>query len=83
MPLAGAYADQVEVRYADGKSQRLGLMSVIVGEQASKKHCKDIVDIWKRQMHDDDMAQRKLEDEWKQRRKTERLTRRANPTRRC
>lgn len=70
MPLAGAYADHVEVRYADGKCQRLGLMSVIVGEQASKKStCKDIVDIWKRPMHEDDMAQRKIEDDWKQRRK--------------
>jgi hypothetical protein len=80
IPLAGAYADQVEVRYADGKSQRLGLMSVIVGEQASKKStCKDIVDIWKRQMHEDDMAQRKLEDEWKQRRKNRKANEKGEP----
>jgi hypothetical protein len=80
MPLAGAYADQVEVRYADGKSQRLGLMSVIVGEQASKKStCKDIVDIWKRQMHEDDMAQRKIEDEWKQRRKNRKANEKGEP----
>lgn len=80
MPLAGAYADGVEVRYADGKRQHLGLMSIIVGEQASKKStCKDIVDIWKRTMHDDDMAQRKMEDEWKQRRKNKKANEKGEP----
>lgn len=80
MPLAGAYADQVEVRYADGKRQHLGLMSIIVGEQASKKStCKDIVDIWKRPMHEDDMAQRKMEDDWKQRRKNKKANEKGEP----
>lgn len=80
MPLAGAYADRVEVRYADGKKQHLGLMSIIVGEQASKKStCKDIVDIWKRPMHEDDMAQRKVEDEWKQRRKNRKANEKGEP----
>lgn len=80
MPLAGAYADQVEVRYADGKRQHLGLMSVIVGEQASKKStCKDVVDIWKRPMHEDDMAERKIEDDWKQRRKNKKANEKGEP----
>jgi len=80
LPLCGAYADQVEVRYADGKRHRLGLMSIIVGEQASKKSaCKDVVDIWKRQMHEDDMVQRRLEDEWKQRRKNRKANEKGEP----
>lgn len=34
LPIAGAYADQVEVEYCDGNRQRLGLMSIIHGAQA-------------------------------------------------
>lgn len=80
MPLAGSYADQVVVRYADGKKQHLGLMSIIVGEQASKKSiCKDVTDLWKRAMHEDDIAQRKLEDDWKQRRKNKKANEKGEP----
>ena len=31
LPIAGAYADQVEVEYCDGTRQRLGMMSIIRG----------------------------------------------------
>lgn len=80
MPLGGSYADQVVVRYADGKKQHLGLMSIIVGEQASKKSiCKDVTDLWKRAMHEDDIAQRKLEDDWKQRRKNKKANEKGEP----
>jgi hypothetical protein len=80
MPLAGAYADMVDVRYADGKMHHLGLMSIIVGEQASKKSaCKDVVDVWKQSMYEDDSAQRKIEDEWKQRRKNRKANERGEP----
>ncbi len=70
LPLAAAYADQVEVRYCDGDMQKLGLMSIIYGEQASGKSvCKHAVNIWKRQFDEEDALARKREDEWKERKK--------------
>ena len=70
LPIAGAYADQVEVEYCDGTRQRLGLMSIIRGEQASGKSvCKKAVDVWKRQFDEEDALARKREDEWKERKK--------------
>ena len=70
MPLAAAYADQVEVRYCDGEMQKLGMMSIIYGEQASGKSvCKHAVNIWKRQFDEEDALARKREDEWKERKK--------------
>ena len=70
MPLAAAYADQVEVRYCDGEMQKLGMMSIIYGEQASGKSvCKHAVNIWKRQLDEEDALARKREDEWKDRKK--------------
>ena len=71
MPIASAYADQVEVEYCDGQRQQLGLMSVILGEQASGKSvCKGVVDVWRRQMDEEDAAARKKEEQWKERRKS-------------
>ncbi len=68
MPIAAAYADQVEVEYCDGKRMRLGLMSIIRGEQASGKSvCKNVVDVWKRQLYDEDVLARQREDAWKER----------------
>ena len=70
LPIAAAYADQVEVEYCDGMRQRLGLMSIIRGEQASGKSvCKNAVDIWKRQFDEEDALARKREEEWKERKK--------------
>jgi len=70
LPIAAAYADQVEVEYCDGNRQRLGLMSIIRGEQASGKSvCKNAVDIWKRQFDEEDALARKREEEWKERKK--------------
>ncbi|MBP5375461.1 MAG: DUF3987 domain-containing protein, partial [Bacteroidaceae bacterium] len=70
LPIAAAYADQVEVEYCDGNRQRLGLMSIIRGEQASGKSvCKTAVDIWKRQFDEEDALARKREEEWKERKK--------------
>ena len=70
MPIAAAYADQVTVEYCDGNTHRLGLMSIIRGEQASNKSvCKNAVDIWKRQLDEDDALARKREEEWKERKK--------------
>ena len=70
LPIAAAYADQVEVEYCDGNRQKLGLMSIIRGEQASGKSVyKNAVDIWKRQFDEEDALARKREEEWKERKK--------------
>ena len=70
MPIAAAYADQVTVEYCDGNTHRLGLMSIIRGEQASNKSVvKNAVDIWKRQLDEEDALARKREEEWKERKK--------------
>ena len=70
LPIAAAYADQVEVEYCDGNRQRLGLMSIIRGEQASGKSvCKLAVDVWKRQFDKEDALARKREEEWKEQKK--------------
>ena len=70
LPLAAAYADGVQVRYCDGQLHRLNLMSVIVGPQASGKSvCKSKVDLWMKQMLEDDARAREIEDKWKQEKK--------------
>lgn len=70
MPLAATYADGVEVEYCDGKKHKLGLMSIIRGEQASGKSiCRDVLDVWKRQFDEEDAIARQQEDEWKARKK--------------
>ena len=70
LPIAAAYADQVEVEYCDGNRQHLGLMSIIRGEQASNKSVvKNAVDVWKRQFDEEDALARKREEEWKERKK--------------
>lgn len=70
LPLAAAYADGVQVRYCDGQLHRLNLMSVIVGPQASGKSvCKSRVDLWMKQMLEDDARAREVEDKWKQEKK--------------
>ena len=70
MPIAAAYADQVQIEYCDGNLQHLGLMSIIRGEQASNKSVvKNAVDVWKRQFDEEDALARKREEEWKERKK--------------
>lgn len=70
LPLAAAYADGVQVKYCDGQLHRLNLMSVIVGPQASGKSvCKSKVDLWMKQMLEDDARAREIEDKWKQEKK--------------
>ncbi|MDD5861387.1 MAG: DUF3987 domain-containing protein [Prevotella sp.] len=66
LTIAGALADQVEVKYCNGNYQRLGLMSIIVGEQASGKSvCKEVIDVWKKPLEDEDAANRKIEEDWR------------------
>ncbi len=70
LPIAAAYADGVEVEYCDGQRHKLGLMSIIRGEQASNTSiCKTAVDVWKRQFDQEDALARQREDEWKEQRK--------------
>ena len=70
LPLAAAYADGVEVEYCDGQRQRLGLMSIIRGEQASGKSVvKAAVDVWKRQLDEEDRRARRSEEQWRERKK--------------
>ena len=78
LPIAGAYADQVEVEYCDGNTQHLGIMSIILGEQASGKSvCKHVVDVWKRQFKEEDALARKREEEWKERKKARKANEKA------
>ena len=79
-PMAAAYADDVTFRYCDGREQRLGLMSIVVGEQASGKSvCKDIIDLWRQPMDEDDEQGRRKEDEWKKKRKNRRANEKLDP----
>ena len=78
MPIAAAYADQVEVKYCDGERQKLGLMSIVYGAQASGKSvCKHAINIWKRQFDAEDALARKREDEWKERKKSRKANEKA------
>ncbi|MBQ1646362.1 MAG: DUF3987 domain-containing protein, partial [Prevotella sp.] len=78
LPIAAAYADQVEVEYCDGQRQRLGLMSIIRGEQASGKSvCKNAVDVWKRQFEEEDAIARQREEQWKERKKARKANEKA------
>jgi len=78
LPIAATYADQVEVEYCDGNTHRLGLMSIIRGEQASNKSVvKNVVDIWKRQLDEEDALSRKREEEWKERKKSRKANEKA------
>lgn len=78
MPIAATYADLVSVRYCDGFEQKLGLMSIILGDQASGKSvCKNAVDVWKRQLDEDDALARKREEEWKERKKNRKANEKA------
>lgn len=78
MPIAAAYADQVKVKYCDGERQKLGLMSIVYGAQASGKSvCKHAINIWKRQFDAEDALARKREDEWKERKKSRKANEKA------
>lgn len=78
MPIAAAYADGVTVEYCDGARQRLALMSIILGDQASGKSvCKKAVDLWKRQLDREDQEARQREDEWKAKRKSRKANEKA------
>lgn len=67
LPIAMAYATDVTIRYADGEDQRLNLMSVIYGMQASGKSAvKRVVDKWKKPMKEADKLNRAEEDKFRE-----------------
>ncbi len=66
MPLAAAYADGVRVRYVDGQTHRLNLLSLIIGPQASgKSSCSRMIHEWVEPMRRADEDKRRAEDECK------------------
>ena len=78
LPLAGAYADQVEAEYCDGNMHHMGLMSAVLGEQASNKSvCAKAIDVWLRPLEEEDALARKREDEWKERKKNRKANEKA------
>ena len=78
MPIAAAYADQVEVLYADEKRQHLGLMSMIIARQAGgKSGCKDAVECWMKLLKEEAQAYREQEDAIKQKNKMRKSNERA------
>lgn len=78
MPIAAAYADHVEVMYADEKKQHLGLMSLIISRQAGgKSGCKEAVECWMKILKDESAAFRLQEDEIKQQNKCRKANERA------
>ncbi|MCQ2302564.1 MAG: DUF3987 domain-containing protein [Bacteroidales bacterium] len=67
MPLAMTYATNVSYQYCDGKQQRLNMMCVVYGKQASGKSAvKDVVEVWRKPMKVADAEARQQEDEYKQ-----------------
>ena len=77
MPIAAAYADQVEVEYADNKRQHLGLMSMVIGRQAGgKSSCKEAVETWMKPVGDESREARQQEEAIKEKNKL----RKANET---
>lgn len=71
LPLAAAYATNLRYRYCDGKFQRLNLMSIIYGRQASgKSNIRDAVDLWISPMKWQDEVGRAEEEAFKAKRKS-------------
>lgn len=82
LPLLGAYADKVEVRYIDGQKHKLSLMSLIIGPQASgKSTCTRLVHYWLEPMLTDDKNARDLETQWKKEVSTANLKKQDPPER--
>ncbi len=78
MPIAAAYADLVEVEYADNKRQHLGLMSMVIGRQAGgKSSCKEAVETWLKPISDESREARQQEEAVKEKNKLRKANERA------
>lgn len=78
MPIAAAYADQVEVEYADNKRQHLGLMSMVIGRQAGgKSSSKEAVETWMKPISDESREARQQEEAIKEKNKLRKANERA------
>ena len=66
MTLASAYATDVKVEYCDGLRQRLNLMAIVFGSQASgKSSVKNVMEIWLKPMREADAEAREKEEAYK------------------
>ena len=80
MPIAMTYATHVSFQYCDGKDQRLNMMCVVYGKQASgKSSVKDVVEVWRKPMKAADADARQQEDEYKQLRKSRKANEKLPP----
>lgn len=71
LPLAAAYATNVKARYSDGKLQRLNMMSIIYGRQASGKSAvAEAVNLWVAPMKWQDEVGREEEESFRAKRKS-------------
>ena len=78
MPIAAAYADQVEIEYVDDKRQFLGLMALVIGRQAGGKSCcKDAVEAWMAPLKREAKQARDQEDAIKEKNKLRKSNERA------
>ena len=78
LPIAAAYADQVEVEYADNKRQHLGLMGMVIGRQAGGKSCcKEGVEAWMEPLRQESREARAQEDAVKEKNKLRKANERA------
>lgn len=80
MPIAMTYATHVSFQYCDGKDQRLNMMCVVYGKQASgKSSVKDVVEVWRKPMKAADADARQQEDEYKQLRRSRKANEKLPP----
>jgi|GEM_PF-6272972 len=80
MPMAQTYATDVEVKYSDGKKQRLNGMSCIIAEQGGlKSGVKDMVYIWKQPLEESDQRAREKEDGYKEKRRNKKANEKLEP----
>lgn len=78
MPVLMTLADDVEVRYCDGRLQHLGAMAIILGEQANNKTAvKDCVEPWLTSIRQADKEARQREEEWREQNKGRKANERA------
>lgn len=70
LPAAATLATGVTVRYSDGMRQRLNLMCIVTGQQASgKSSVKSAVDLWVMGLREQDSNNRQIEDQYQELRK--------------
>lgn len=78
LPLLGAYASDVEVKYCDGKLMHTDLMSAVEANQSgSKGACRDVIALWAGPMRSRDAVARREEERLKKKNKGRKASERA------